>query len=570
MNTYYLISVIFSLLIIKINGFVNFKLLEDSKAVIVTPGSYLNIKYNNPTTTPGLMYVLAFRSLHDVNMPWDLGNRTIIPNEGEDNFFVPNDTQKGEEIFYSVIVKYDDGEMVSKVTQTYYSEAKMDGASVFTDNVKDNLKFRHTQLLTPERRKEDSPVEKVKKFLIFLIPAIMILAIGFLVYQKVFKPKAKINSKKSDIKFNYEKNPALLKTLEDQEKENKLHSRSSVSSVRSKSSLTNLKNFQSKASSPVSPSMNYESSNLLNRRSACSATSDSSDLSFKLDGSYLDVKLKDEDESEEEENDNKVDSEDENTDEEDTEKENDTTLKGKEETDITAPENDKKSVKSFKSAKSSRHSPRSKSNSKEKRSPSNYDYNHTREVKSASSQNSLSSSDISDTVSGKTSTSIPLGNNNQNYINISNFKKSNLSNTSLKTDTQRLTHYSLISNTTTNSAGNNSYFSEDLRRINRQNYPNSYLTTSTNNEQAEFATKSGSEDTAEIVSDHPFTQKVFSVAYINIPENDDELELAIGDQIKFLEIYDDDWALASRLSDNKEGMVPLTCVKEYFTMLNRN
>ena len=103
-------------------------------------GSYLNIKYNNPTTTPGLMYVLAFRSLHDVNMPWDLGNRTIIPNEGEDNFFVPNDTQKGEEIFYSVIVKYDDGEMVSKVTQTYYSEGNNNNININNLNKKDNNK----------------------------------------------------------------------------------------------------------------------------------------------------------------------------------------------------------------------------------------------------------------------------------------------------------------------------------------------------------------------------------------------------------------------------------------------
>ncbi|OUM64501.1 hypothetical protein PIROE2DRAFT_67305 [Piromyces sp. E2] len=84
------------------------------------------------------------------------------------------------------------------------------------------------------------------------------------------------------------------------------------------------------------------------------------------------------------------------------------------------------------------------------------------------------------------------------------------------------------------------------------------------------STTSGSEDTAEVVPNHPFTDKVFSVAYINVPENDDELELVIGDQIKFVEVYDDDWALALRIKDRKEGMVPLTCVKEYFTVLHKN
>eukprot|EP00833_Pecoramyces_ruminatium_P014953 jgi/Orpsp1_1/1188985/evm.model.d7180000068671.1 len=153
------------------------------------------------------------------------------------------------------------------------------------------------------------------------------------------------------------------------------------------------------------------------------------------------------------------------------------------------------------------------------------------------------------------------------------------SNASPQVAAQRLTHFSYLSNSTNNSGINSSYYTDDMKRSTfnttqtfstyNQTFSTSYFTegASTYQTDSSFVSRS-SEETAEVVPNHPFTQKVFSVAYINLPENEDELELGIGEQIKFLEIYDDDWALAVRLRDNKEGMVPLTCIKEYFTVLN--
>jgi hypothetical protein len=956
MKVFYLISIIFSLLIIKINGFVNFKLIEDPQKVIVKPGDYINIQYNNPTTVPGLMYVLAFRSLHDINMPWDLGNRTVIANQGQDTFFVPEDTMQGEEIFYSVVVKYEDGEVISKGSQTYYCEVKNEPV-VFTDGIKDNLKFKHTQLLQPQKKKEGTLVEKIKRVLIVIIPVILFLGLIFLIYQKAFKQKVKINSKKSVCKYNFEKNPALLKSLDEQEKENDSNIRSPLSSLANRESLNNLKNFQSKLTSPISPSINYESSKPItspSRRSSTSSSS-SSNLSFRLDGSYLDVKLKDEDEENEEDNNNlESDSDDEkplNSIKENKKKQennnsnnivnnnnnnvntiNNSANKLKvineepvsvtiENQSSTEKEKDKKLSKNSNNSNRSRRpneegrerehnrdaKDRSRADSKDRRprseskaridkererdrergrerdrgrdrdrdrgrdrdrererdrnrersrdrgrdkdrerdrdrgreksrpreerrsksrprsgsrdsrrerenskgrlappdrremerkdkrrqrsSRSGHDSNSSREGKSSDTKpllsspliseakvddneddkksseynnklsveskknsldislnlnmSSLSFSDILNKVDGKsdgsgksspTSTKSPtnninsnqanksintnnmnngmnmmnnmngmnmmngmnnmngmnmmnnmnnmngmnmmnnmnnmnsmngmnmmngmnnmnqmnnmntMNNLNNNNMNNNNMKNNNMnnnnmnnnrsnqvsidikspsnlpqitisdsnnnnnvkltsslqdtlstdsnavyhdaskayvtSNSSPKVAAQRLTHFSYLSNSTNNSGANSSYLTDDYKRSTmnttqtfstyNQTYSTSYFTegTSTYQTDSSFVSRSGSEETAEVVPNHPFTQKIFSVAYINLPENDDELELGIGEQIKFLEIYDDDWALALRLRDNKEGMVPLTCVKEYFvTSVNKN
>jgi len=56
------ITIIFSLLVVGVSCFINFKIVEDTNAVMVKPGTYISVKYNNPSTVPAVMYIYEYRS----------------------------------------------------------------------------------------------------------------------------------------------------------------------------------------------------------------------------------------------------------------------------------------------------------------------------------------------------------------------------------------------------------------------------------------------------------------------------------------------------------------------------
>jgi len=502
---------------------------------------------------------------------------------------IPQTAKRGAEIYYCFVVGYRNSNQEWETTKAgpiyvSYQSDKPFFKNSQTQNALNNFSKTFENLT----KKKVSWIERARTYFIIGIPGFVVIALVLFIYKKSFRPKQKLNAKKSVCKYNFKKNPNTLKSLDIQ---NRKSERRRGWSIRRKNSDTNLKNFQSKLKSPISPpTTNYESSKPIVDRKDSVSSSSSSDLSFSLDASYLDVKLKEDDsedennnESEDELNNNnndvKLDLEDEN------QGEIDEANRSRRSNNLLVPpagprrpsnasfNSQNSPVKERRPSNSNIHlgnSPRVEDISMSSVSSMSNSIHHLNNPNRISSMNNMNVNNMN-----RAPMNMNVANQNQNQYNINNDEvsidiqspqnKYRISNDSSKSyinndlrnsrnsANSRVTHISVHSNNGPNN-GNQTYYVVE-------NAPTKNEVPSSN---------TGSNDTAEVVHNHPFTHKVFSVAYVNIPENDDELELAVGDQIKFIEIYDDDWALALRLKDKQEGMVPLTCIKEYFTVLNKN
>jgi len=471
---------------------------------------------------------------------------------------------------------------------------------------------RYSENFQTQKDKKVAWEDKAKNVFLFVVPVLVGIALLFVVYQKSFKPKQELHAKKSVCKYNFEKNPNTLKSLDSQGL--RMTGRNVESGMQKRNSLTNLKTLQSKLKSPITESVNYESSKPITSRRGSTSSSCSSNLSFRLDASYLDVKLKDEDSDIEE---NNIESDDEeklmgnnhvavNIDDNRRGRDDqrgrgmppDGRNKSRTRNDYRernmSGDNNPPPPPQRRSGDSVRRNNVSRERRNDSRSPINSpnapvapsrldSKSPMNSPSSPNTPNSYSSNNSMNNRPNMNNSSLVARNlnnpnmNNQVSIDIhsprsanphnNNVKLSNNLQDTLSTDKNAVIHNASKGYVTANSPSQVA----SAQRTHVQ-YANAPQQPKQQQSKSNFQndTASGSEDTAEVVPNHPFNDKVFSVAYINVPENDDELELVIGDQIKFMEVYDDDWALALRIRDRKEGMVPLTCVKEYYTILHKN
>jgi len=519
-------------------------------------------------------------------------DQIVEGNQGVVTVQIPQTAKSGAEIYYCFVVGYRNSNQEWETTKAgpIYVSHQNDKA-FFKNSQTQNALNNFSKTFENLTKRKVSWIERARTYFIIGIPGFVIIGLLFLVYTKSFKPKQKLNAKKSVCKYDFKKNPNTLKSLDIQ---NRKSERRRGWSIRRKNSETNLKNFQSKLKSPITPNNNYESSKTIVNRQETVSSSSSSDLSFSLDASYLDVKLKEDD------------SEDENN----NESEDESPLN---EVKLDVDEVNKAEANGVNPGDISRDSHRSRRSNNlltppvGPRRPSDASYHSQnspiRERRPSNSNINTGNSpkvveDISMSTVSSMSNSIHQLNNpnrissmnnmnvnvnrvapmNMNIVN-QNQNQYNINTNDVSIDIQSPKNKYRVSNDSSKS-----YINADPRNsansrvthisVHSNNGPNNnqtyYVVENTQTKNEVPSSNSGSNDTAEVVPNHPFNRKVFSVAYVNIPENDDELELAVGDQIRFIEIYDDDWALALRLKDKQEGMVPLTCIKEYFTVLNKN
>jgi len=594
----------------------------------------ITYKCNSAVAVAGTLYILFYckdcsspKTDQNTHTSWTKDSKYLIDcrslgNMGEITLQETADIQapEGTLMYLVYFVDFGEGGNTSVQGDDYYykrmgtekSVTKRRNVNSFSKNFEN------------KKEKKEPWITKIRNYFIFAVPAIVLLVLLFVIYQKSFKPKKQLSAKKSICKYNFEKNPNTLKSLDSQGSRMTIGRNRNTNQKRN--SLTNLKTLQSKLKSPITESVNYESSKPITSRRSSVSSSCSSNLSFKLDASYLDVKLKDDSDNEDN---NNIESDD----EEKLVNENSVALT------IDDNRNRRRSIDSrnkhnyerkMSGNDNSPHHPGStRQNSNDNRGDSRMPMNGPPAVprrrdstppnaRRNNSNNSPAGSPISPRRIDSNSNS-PMGSpnspnrynmgnqyipnnpanrnqgrnpsiNNQVSIDIQSPKSTNPQNNvkltsnlqdTLSTDKNAVIQNASKSYVTANSApqvGNAQQtkvqYSNKAPQVGhtpqtKAQYSNNAPQNNKTNFQVD-STASGSEDTAEVVPNHPFTDKVFSVAYINIPENDDELELVIGDQVKFIEVYDDDWALALRIRDRKEGMVPLTCVKEYFTVLNKN
>jgi len=577
---------------------------------IYEPGDIVEISYVSTRDDTGEVHVAIICSdcYEDSPSSHTLpeADQEVNGSRGTVTVQIPQTAKRGAEIYYCFVVGYRNSNQEWETTKAgpiyvSYQSDKPFFKNSQTQNALNNFSKTFENLT----KKKVSWIERARTYFIIGIPGFVVIALVLFIYKKSFRPKQRLNAKKSVCKYNFKKNPNTLKSLDIQ---NRKSERRRGWSIRRKNSDTNLKNFQSKLKSPITPpSNNYESSKPIVERKDSVSSSSSSDLSFSLDASYLDVKLKEDD------------SEDENNNESEEEFENNNNdvklnLEGEKQDEVDEANRSRRSnnlvVPPAGPRRPSNASFNSQNSPVRDRRPSNSNIiigNSPRvEDVSMSSVSSLSNSIHQLNNPSRISSMNNLNVNNMNNVNrapmnmnvvnqnqnpnqIQNQNQYNINNNEVSIDIQSPQNKYRISNDSSKSYINNdprnSHNSRNSRNsansrvthisVHSTNGPNNanqtyYVVENTPTKNEVPSSNTGSNDTAEVVPNHPFTHKVFSVAYVNIPENDDELELAVGDQIKFIEIYDDDWALALRLKDKQEGMVPLTCIKEYFTVLNKN
>ncbi|ORX45184.1 hypothetical protein BCR36DRAFT_358622 [Piromyces finnis] len=561
----------------------------------------------------------------------------------EETLSIQENAESGALIYLSYYISFGELGQATESGDSYYYQVK--GDKKLSLNKKGSITTQFSKGFESLTKKKEPWITKIKNYFIFAVPVVVLLALLFIIYQKSFKPKQRLNAKKSVCKYNFEKNPNTLKSLDSQGI--RITEQNRGQNLQKRNSLTNLKTLQSKLKSPIPESAVYESSKPISSRRSSISSSCSSDLSFRLDASYLDIKMKDDDSDNEENNNIESDDEEKLVNNENTvsvaiDDNKDNRERGKH-------RNNERKEKSSRSRGNDRLSPHSqrRSHSKESRNsrknstpmnspPMNSPRKNSTPMnsppmnsprKSSTPMNSppMNSPPLSspkNNSSQMNSPVVPMRNTSNSPMmtspNLQNAQPNNWNNMNMNMNMNnqygngmnQLNIINQMQNANNQvsidihsprspSTQNNAVLSSNLQDtipIDKNavihNASKAYVTANampqvgnaqmahvqylpnapqTNtNLKTDTAASDSEDDTAEVVPNHPFTNKVFSVAFANIPENDDELELAIGDPIKFIEVYDDDWALALRIGDNEEGMVPLTCVKEYFTVLHNN
>jgi len=533
---------------------------------IVNAGDNINAQIVCDATGPGELNILtycsncpSFNGIETARVgdpiPFDCSAGTTV------SLPVPPDAQPSSAVFFAFYANFKELGFDNPVSPYMFIQQKGE----FSTSKQSTVRQQFSDQFSNEKEKKVPWTDRAKNIFLIIVPVLILLALLFVVYQKSFKPKQQLHAKKSVCKYNFEKNPNTLKSLDSQGL--RMTGRNEMG-LQKRNSLTNLKTLQSKLKSPITETVNYESSKPITSRRGSTSSTCSSNLSFRLDASYLDVKLKDEDSDLE---DNNIESDDEeklmnnnhvavNIDERRGRDDQRGRGMPQDARSKSRPRND------YRNMNGDNHSP----TPPQRRNVRPNNASRERRNDSRSPMHSPNAPVAPSRLDSKPQMNSPSPNSHSPSNSMNNLNNRNMSNNGLVARN-------------INNPNMNNQVSIDIhspRTPNDKNHnaskgyvnsPSQVAAQRSNSQQAKSnKNDSGSEDTAEVIPNHPFNDKVYSVAYINVPENDDELELVIGDQIKFIEVYDDDWALALRIRDRKEGMVPLTCVKEYFTVLHKN